>query len=83
MIIRINKEFCKGCGFCIEYCPKHVYELSDELNTKGYQLPRIARLEDCSECGQCDLYCPEFAIVLEETTPSMKIPEVKLKKRGG
>jgi len=67
MVIRINKEFCKGCGFCIEFCPKNVFELSDELNSKGYQLPRVARLGDCSECGQCDLYCPEFAVVLEET----------------
>jgi 2-oxoglutarate ferredoxin oxidoreductase subunit delta len=72
MIIRLNREFCKGCGLCIEFCPKKVYELSDELNSKGYQLPKVVNLDDCSECGQCDLYCPEFAIVLENTPKSKK-----------
>ncbi len=67
MKIEINADFCKGCGFCIEYCPKNVYEISNDLNKKGYQLPRVVRLEDCSECGLCDLYCPEFAIVLDNS----------------
>ena len=59
------KDFCKGCGFCIEYCPKRVFDFSDEMNAKGYRLPRPARIEECTECGLCDLYCPDFAIVLE------------------
>jgi 2-oxoglutarate ferredoxin oxidoreductase subunit delta len=67
MEIHINKEFCKGCGYCIEYFPRKVYELSDELNGKGYRVPRIAWPEDCSECGLCDSYCPEFAIILKKT----------------
>lgn len=70
MKITIIKDFCKGCegcGFCIEYCPKKVYELSNELNKRGLQLPLVARLEDCSECGLCDLYCPDFAIILDKT----------------
>jgi len=67
MKITIINDFCKGCGFCIEYCPKNVYELSSELNKKGYQLPRVAHLEDCSECGLCDLYCPDFAIILDKS----------------
>ncbi len=67
MAIRILKEFCKGCGFCISFCPKKVYEVSQEMNKKGYRLPSPARIEDCTECGLCDLYCPDFAIVLEKT----------------
>lgn len=66
MVININRDFCKGCGFCITFCPKKVYERSGELNKKGYEPPKAARPEDCSECGICDLYCPEFAIVLEK-----------------
>lgn len=66
MKIHINKDFCKGCGFCIAFCPRKVYERSGELNKKGYQVPRAARPEDCSECGLCELYCPDFVIVLEK-----------------
>lgn len=67
MSITIVKEFCKGCGFCIAYCPKKVYEFSEEMNKKGYRLPQPVRIEACTECGLCDLYCPDFAIILEKT----------------
>ncbi len=67
MHITIFKDFCKGCGFCIECCPKKVYELSNEMNAKGYRLPHVVRIEDCTECGLCDLYCPDFAIHLKGT----------------
>ncbi len=67
MPINIVKEFCKGCGFCIASCPKNVYELSAEMNKKGYRLPQPVREEDCTECGLCDLYCPDFAIILEKS----------------
>ncbi len=67
MPITIIKDFCKGCGFCIEYCPKKVYDLSGEMNKKGYRLSYPARIDECTECGLCDLYCPDFAILLEKT----------------
>ncbi len=67
MAITIIKDFCKGCGFCITNCPKKVYELSAEMNKKGYRLPNPVRIEKCTECGICDLYCPDLAIVLEKT----------------
>ena len=67
MAITIIKDYCKGCGFCVAYCPKKVYELSGEMNQKGYRLPSAVRIEECNECGLCDLYCPDFAILLEKT----------------
>jgi len=72
MAITIVKEFCKGCGFCIAYCPKKVYDASDEMNTKGYRLPTPSRIEECTECGLCDLNCPDFAIILEKTKTKKK-----------
>ncbi|GAG04085.1 unnamed protein product, partial [marine sediment metagenome] len=30
--IHINKDRCKGCAFCVEYCPEDVLELSEEFN---------------------------------------------------
>ena len=66
MEITIIKEYCKGCGYCIEYCPKKVYGKSKIMNKKGYLVPEVIDLENCSECGLCDMYCPEFAIILEK-----------------
>ena len=35
--IKIAEIRCKGCGRCVLECPRHLIELSDELNEKGYQ----------------------------------------------
>jgi 2-oxoglutarate ferredoxin oxidoreductase subunit delta len=60
--VYINAELCKGCGFCIEFCPAGVLEFSDEFNSKGYHPPWAARPEVCTGCGLCGIYCPDFAI---------------------
>ena len=61
-MVHINTELCKGCGFCIEFCPAGVLEFSGEFNTKGYHPPRAANPEACTGCGLCGIYCPDFAI---------------------
>jgi 2-oxoglutarate ferredoxin oxidoreductase subunit delta len=58
----LNTEQCKGCGFCIEFCPTHVLAMGDELNAKGYHTPTIVNLEACTGCDLCGLYCPDFTI---------------------
>jgi 2-oxoglutarate ferredoxin oxidoreductase subunit delta len=63
-VIHILKERCKGCGFCIEYCPRGVLEESEEFNARGYHPPRIREGKElaCVSCGLCEMLCPEFAI---------------------
>jgi 2-oxoglutarate ferredoxin oxidoreductase subunit delta len=56
MTLAINQKFCKGCGICIEFCPKEVLALSDK--GKVY----AAQPDLCINCGQCELRCPDFAI---------------------
>jgi 2-oxoglutarate ferredoxin oxidoreductase subunit delta len=60
--IHINKDRCKGCGFCVEYCPRDVLELSQDFNSKGYHPPYVKHEEDCCYCQLCETICPEFAI---------------------
>jgi len=65
--IEILKDRCKGCRFCIEFCPRQVLEESIEFNRKGYHPVYAARSNDCVNCGLCELICPEFAIRVAPT----------------
>jgi 2-oxoglutarate ferredoxin oxidoreductase subunit delta len=60
--VYIDRERCKGCSFCIEFCPTHCLELDQAFNAKGYHPPVLARPDDCNGCDLCGLYCPDFAI---------------------
>jgi 2-oxoglutarate ferredoxin oxidoreductase subunit delta len=60
--LHIIVDRCKGCGFCVEYCPKGVLELSTEFNAKGYHPPYAKFQGECVNCDLCERICPEFAI---------------------
>jgi 2-oxoglutarate ferredoxin oxidoreductase subunit delta len=62
---------CKGCGFCIAFCPPRVLEFSPEFNPQGYHFPHLVNPEGCTGCDLCGLYCPDFAIygVMYKSSP--------------
>ena len=55
----INREWCKGCGICVAFCPKQALGLDDEEKACW------VNPEDCITCGLCELRCPDVAIELE------------------
>ena len=61
-LVSIDKERCKGCGYCVEFCPTRVLVMSSKFNAKGYHYPEVADLEKCTGCDLCGMYCPDFAI---------------------
>ena len=55
----LNPSWCKGCGICAAFCPKHALEIMDE---------KVRRVPDaeCILCGQCELRCPDYAIYIDD-----------------
>jgi len=64
--ITLIRSLCKGCGYCIEFCPNKVFEKSEEMNEKGVILPKIKYPEKCTLCGLCTRLCPDFALTMTE-----------------
>jgi 2-oxoglutarate ferredoxin oxidoreductase subunit alpha len=58
----VRTEICKGCSFCIDFCPTDCLTFSKEFNAKGYHFPVLSAPEACTGCDLCGLYCPDFAI---------------------
>ena len=58
--VEVNRDFCKGCGICVAFCPKEVLELDD------HEKAVVKRLEKCNACTLCELRCPDIAIEVKK-----------------
>jgi len=66
MKVTIDEIRCKGCGICIAFCPKEVFEKSKKRNSYGTAMPEAAKQSKCIGCKLCEKLCPDAAIGLEE-----------------
>ena len=65
-IVHVIDDRCKGCGFCIEFCPRNVLAISERTNSKGYHPPKVVDPDHCTNCNLCALLCPDFAIYVTD-----------------
>ncbi len=63
---KIDTDRCKGCGLCVNVCPKSVLAISSKVNTKGYFPVYQAHPEKCVQCTTCCIMCPDVAITIVE-----------------
>jgi 2-oxoglutarate ferredoxin oxidoreductase subunit delta len=66
--VDVLEDRCKGCSYCVEFCPCGVLTRSDRFNLKGYHPPDVTAPEKCVACRLCEIICPEFAIGVGERT---------------
>ena len=65
--VTFNTDRCKGCGLCVDACPKKILVLSpDVLNRKGFHPAQIADQEKCIACAFCATVCPDVVITVEK-----------------
>jgi 2-oxoglutarate ferredoxin oxidoreductase subunit delta len=64
-LVEIDRERCKGCGLCIQVCPKKVLDFSKGFNEKGYHPSEVQKPEDCIACGFCYQMCPDVCITVK------------------
>jgi pyruvate/2-oxoacid:ferredoxin oxidoreductase alpha subunit/NAD-dependent dihydropyrimidine dehydrogenase PreA subunit len=62
----ILPSLCKGCGRCIEACPRHCITLGTEIDQASGLIPVVIDLDLCNGCGVCLTACPEpFGLATE------------------
>ncbi len=76
--IKIDTERCKGCGLCVEACPKNVIAISKHSNKNGYFPAEVVNIIDCFGCAFCAIICPDVAI---EVFRDMEVVESEKKDR--
>ena len=64
--VEVDPKLCKGCYFCIRYCPRGVFGKSETIGEMGYVVAKVLDPGKCTGCRLCLLYCPDFAVSIEE-----------------
>lgn len=61
----LHPDSCKGCRYCLHFCPKEALSVTEMVNSKGY-LPVQVDAHKCITCGLCYIVCPDYVFELLE-----------------
>lgn len=65
--LTFKTELCKGCGLCVNACPKKIIGLDgNAINGKGYNPARVTDEAKCIACAFCAVMCPDCVIKVEK-----------------
>ena len=60
-----SAENCKGCGLCVDACPKKILMIDpQEINHKGHSPVKMTEEARCTGCGFCATMCPDCVIAI-------------------
>ena len=65
--LTFQTDLCKGCGLCVNACPKGCLTIAaDTINKKGYSPAVMAQPDKCIGCAFCATMCPDCIITVEK-----------------
>lgn len=75
--VEIDINLCKGCGLCINFCPRKVLGFSENLNAKGFYPAKQVDEKNCTACGICYMMCPDAAVTVYKDEKAVRPQDEK------